>query len=170
MAIPNFTWERPHCRPSLYWELAAGSFISCKPSQCWGFPLTQPGRYQATKMQCLPQWLGWHVSICTPALSTGSKIKLVRSQTWLWLGSPVFSSTGAVYTATARTEVDRAHSCTNEPAAPAGLVSHAAETVQPSSSFAAACPHQMGGQFLPAEAKLAPGEHKRLSRPDTAPL
>lgn len=80
---------------------------------------------------------------------------------------------GPVYAATAGTEADVAQPCTNgkaEPAASAGLVSHAAEPVQPSSSFPAACPHRMGGQFLPAEAKLAPGEHEWLSRTDTAPL
>lgn len=42
MAIPNLTWERPHCRPPLDQERATGSLISCKPRQCWGFPQAQP--------------------------------------------------------------------------------------------------------------------------------
>lgn len=80
---------------------------------------------------------------------------------------------GPVYTATAGTEAAVAQPCTNgkaEPADPAGLMSHTAEPVQPSSSFPATCPRQMGGQFLPAEAKLAPGEHEWLPKPDTASL
>lgn len=43
-------------------------------------PLAQLGRYQATKTQCLQQWLSQHVNICTPSTP---KIKLVRSQTRL---------------------------------------------------------------------------------------
>lgn len=97
MAIPNFTWERPHCRPgpgcSKLYQLQTTPVLGFSTGTAQSLqPLAQPGRYQATKMRCLQQWLGWHVSICTPAPSTGTKIKLVRSQTRLWvlLHSPVW--------------------------------------------------------------------------------